>query len=101
MSKDHTLARTRFVLELDIEDCEALLLRPTLAWVGSAEGYHHFRNQIEDVMANLKVRGNCPECGGNGQLHGDYGMDWNCRTCQDKDIPSFIDRHTLEKEREA
>jgi len=82
--------KTRFMLELDMQDCEALLIdRDSIL-----QGHHHFRNQIEDVMANLTVRGNCPECGGNGKLFGDYGMDWNCRTCQDKGIPSFINRKT-------
>tara|TARA_R110002051_G_scaffold297124_2_gene363370 strand:+ start:390 stop:644 length:255 start_codon:yes stop_codon:yes gene_type:complete len=80
--------KTRFVLELDMEDCEALL---EAQWP-AANAFHHLRNQIEDAMANLKVRGDCPECGGNGQLHGDYSMDWSCRTCQDKGIPSFINR---------
>jgi len=78
--------KTRFMLELDLQDCEALIKGA----VGEAA------TQIEDVMANLKVRGNCPECGGNGQLHGDYRMDWNCRTCQDKGIPSFINRESKE-----
>tara|TARA_R100001244_G_scaffold14680_1_gene16305 strand:+ start:29 stop:313 length:285 start_codon:yes stop_codon:yes gene_type:complete len=79
------------MLELDMEDCEALLKGvDRAAWTP----FRKAAAQIEDVVANLKVRGNCPECGGNGQLHGDYGQDWTCQTCQRKGIPSFINRKT-------
>ncbi len=71
--------KTKFMLELDLQDCEALLKGVDRC------GWTQFREaatQIEDVMANLKARGDCPECGGNGRLHGDYGHDWWCLTCE-------------------
>ena len=91
---------TRMIIDIDILDTRAIISALHAGLIESQiseSEYQKLTDIFMDIFANQSIRGNCPECRGNGQLHGDYGQDMDCQTCRANGLPLFINRKDLNK----